>query len=55
MCNILYEAVQLQTLVVCSASQEFSRLLWNPNVHYHVYNSLPPAHILTKIKVRRPV
>ena len=32
-----------------SASQEITHILWNPRVHYHVYNSPPPFPILNHI------
>ena len=31
-----------------SASQEIPRILWNPNIHYRVYNSSPPILTLNQ-------
>ena len=32
-----------------SANQEIPPILWNPNVHYHVYNSPPNVLVLSQI------
>ena len=31
---------------ISSSSQEIPRILWNPNVHYLIHNSLPPVTVL---------
>ena len=40
---------RLEKFVVFSASQEIHHVLWNPEVHYHVHNSLPLFPILSQI------
>jgi len=32
-----------------SASQEITCILWNPKVHYHIPQSMPPVPILSQI------
>ena len=39
-----------------SASPETTRILWNPKVHFYIYNRVPPASILSQLDpVHNPV
>jgi hypothetical protein len=33
----------------CSATQEFPKIVWNPNIHYHVYKASPLVHNLSQM------
>jgi hypothetical protein len=36
---------------ISSSSQEIRHILWNLNVHYHLYLSTPPASSLSQINL----